>query len=64
MNRRYISMPAGGSVFVSPDIPAGDKESRKTLFNARRLVEVAMARQIARTINDADLAKLKVPWKQ
>jgi DNA-binding FadR family transcriptional regulator len=42
-----------------PDIPIGDGASRKRLFDARRLIEAAMARQAARSIDDAHLAKLK-----
>ena len=59
MSRRHITMPAGRSAVVLPDIPAGDKQSRKRLFDARRLVEAAMARQAARTIDEAHLTKLK-----
>ena len=59
MNRRQTSMRAGRSAVALPDIPVGDQESRKRLFDARRLVEAAMARQAARTIDDAHLAKLK-----
>jgi DNA-binding FadR family transcriptional regulator len=59
MNRRHIITPGGRSAVALPDVPAGDKESRKRLFDARRLVEAAMARQAARIIDDAHLAKLK-----
>jgi DNA-binding FadR family transcriptional regulator len=59
MNRRHITMPGGRSPVALPEIPAGNKESRKRLFDARRLVEAAMARQAARTIDEAHLAKLK-----
>jgi DNA-binding FadR family transcriptional regulator len=51
--------PGGRSAVALPDIPAGNKVSRKRLFDARRLVEAAMARQAARIIDDAHLAKLK-----
>ena len=59
MNRRHSITPGGRSAGALPDIPAGDKESRKRLFDARRLVEAAMARQAARIIDEAHLAKLK-----
>lgn len=59
MNRRHIITPGGRSAVALPEIPAGDKESRKRLFDARRLVEAAMARQAATIIDDAHLAKLK-----
>jgi DNA-binding FadR family transcriptional regulator len=59
MNRRHIIMPGGRSAIGLPEIPDGDKESRKRLFDARRLIEAAMARQAARTIDEAHLAKLK-----
>jgi DNA-binding FadR family transcriptional regulator len=51
MNRRHIVMPGGRSAVALPDTPAGDKESRKRLFDARRLIEAAMARQAARVID-------------
>ncbi len=59
MNRRHIITPGGRSAVALPEIPAGDKESRKRLFDARRLVEAAMARQAATIIDEAHLAKLK-----
>jgi DNA-binding FadR family transcriptional regulator len=59
MNRRHIITPGGRTAVALPGIPAGDKESRKRLFDARRLVEAAMARQAARIIDDAHLAKLQ-----
>jgi DNA-binding FadR family transcriptional regulator len=59
MNRRHIITPRGRSAVALPDTPTGDKESRKRLFDARRLVEAAMARQAARIIDEAHLAKLK-----
>jgi DNA-binding FadR family transcriptional regulator len=54
MNRKHFAVQV-----ALPEIPIGDKESRKRLFDARRLIEAAMARQAARSIDDAHLAKLK-----
>lgn len=60
MNRRHTTMrPANSATPALPELPIGDKASRKTLFDARRLVEAAMARQAARTIDGAQIAKLK-----
>jgi DNA-binding FadR family transcriptional regulator len=59
MNRRHIITPGGRRAVALPDVPAGDKERRKRLFDARRLVEAAMARQAARIIDEAHLDKLK-----
>ena len=61
MNRRHLTLlPATRtSAAPLPDIPAGDRESRKRFLDARKLIEAAMARQAARTIDDAYLAKLK-----
>lgn len=59
MNRRRVITPRGRSAVLLPDRIAQDKESRKKLFDARRLVEVAMARQAARIIDEAHRAKLK-----
>ncbi|HET6217531.1 MAG TPA: FCD domain-containing protein [Acidobacteriaceae bacterium] len=54
MNHRHIITPAGRSA-----VAAGDEESRKRLFDARKLVEAAMARQAARIVDEAHLARLK-----
>jgi DNA-binding FadR family transcriptional regulator len=61
MNRRHIAMlPAAcNSAAPSPAVPIGDGASRKRLFDARKFVEAAMARQAARSIDDAHLARLK-----
>lgn len=61
MNRRHFAMqsPASRRAATFPDIPIGDRESRKRFFDARRLIEAAMARQAARSIDEAHLAKLK-----
>jgi DNA-binding FadR family transcriptional regulator len=59
MNRRHVTTPPGMRAVDLPDILVGDKESRERQFDARRLVEAAMASQAARCIDDAHLAKLK-----
>lgn len=61
MNRKHFTVqPATRrSAVALPEIPIGDKESRKRLFDARRLIEAAMARQAARSIDDAHLTRLK-----
>ena|ERR1700722_4471456 len=61
MNRRHLTLfpAARTSAAPLPDIPVCNSESRKRLFDARKLIEAAMARQAARTIDDAYLAKLK-----
>jgi hypothetical protein len=53
-------LPAAcNSAAPSPAVPIGDGASRKRLFDARKFVEAAMARQAARSIDDAHLARLK-----
>lgn len=59
MNRRHITTRPGRNAGGLPEIPVGDQESRKRLFDARRLVEAAMARQAAKSIDDAHLVKLR-----
>jgi DNA-binding FadR family transcriptional regulator len=55
MNRRYtatIPIPLRAAA-------AGDGETLRRLFDARKLIEAAMARQAAKTINKPHLAKLR-----
>jgi DNA-binding FadR family transcriptional regulator len=61
MNRRHLTMQPATSrrAATLPEIPFGDRGSRKRLFDARKFVEAAMARQAARSIDEAHLAKLK-----
>ena len=59
MNRRHITMPAAGCTVALSGFLGGDKANCKTLFDARRLLEAAMARQAARTMDDSQRARLQ-----
>ena len=61
MNRRHSIVQRAGNCRAAnlPALPIGDRESRKRLFDARKFVEAAVARQAARSIDEAHLAKLK-----
>jgi GntR family transcriptional regulator, sialic acid-inducible nan operon repressor len=57
--RKHVAGPPSQRTVALPDIPVGDQESRKRLFDARRFVEAAIARQAAQCMDDAHLRKLQ-----